>query len=282
MDYRPLSEMSRYEADQLHRIALFLDPPHDRILKVYSYAGAPFRYIGKRLAKSRLTPAFDVVLRRLNVAATWSVRSSAIYAEFRTKDHDVSGPGAVHQLDLEQVDRVVRGLAAKYFVLGNLEGALFGAMGPAGLAFDIPALVSLSLRCVAEHAVYYGFDPADEAEKRYMLTVLMLATAEDREGRQQALEQANAVAGAIAQVQAAKEVMKAIPLRVLAASVAESTSRSIAKATLGKAIPLAGAIAGAGANAGHLLGVAYTARRLYRLRFLLARYGPEVLTLISP
>ena len=80
------------------------------------------------------------------------------------------------KLDLEQVDAVVGWLDAKYTGLAFAEGATAGAAGVLGLIADIPALVTLNLRAIAEYATYYGFDVASQRERVFAMNVLGLAS----------------------------------------------------------------------------------------------------------
>ena len=87
-------------------------------------------------------------------------------SSFREKGYDVHRHADVFKLDLEQVDAVVGRLDAKYTGLAFAEGAAAGAAGVPGLIADIPALVTLNLRAIAEYATYYGFDVASQRETR--------------------------------------------------------------------------------------------------------------------
>ena len=79
-------------------------------------------------------------------------------------------------LDPKQVDKAVGWLDAKYKGLAFTEGAAAGSVGAPGPIADIPALVTLNLRAVAEYATYYGFDVASQRERLFAMHVLGLAS----------------------------------------------------------------------------------------------------------
>ena len=101
-----------------------------------------------------ISKALAGLVRVLTDAAAWAVRRDAVYAEFRTAGHDVRQPADLTALDLEQVDKAVGWLDAKYTGMAFMEGAAVGAAGAPGVIADIPALVALNLRAIAEYATY--------------------------------------------------------------------------------------------------------------------------------
>ncbi|NTV81018.1 MAG: EcsC family protein [Candidatus Aminicenantes bacterium] len=103
-----------------------------------------------------------------NDVAQWSVQKEAIYSEFRKFGHSaINKKGDVHSLDLEDVDRVVAWLDAKYKGLALTEGAGAGAMGLPAIAPDLIALIAMNLRAIGEYATYYGFDIQRQEERLF-------------------------------------------------------------------------------------------------------------------
>ena len=111
-----------------------------------------------------------------NDLAQWTVRPEAIYKEFRVSGYDVNNAKNILNLDLENIDKTVGFLAAKYKGLAGVEGAATGATGIVGLVLDIPVLVSLNLRAIGEYATYYGFDISLQSERLFAMNVLGLAS----------------------------------------------------------------------------------------------------------
>ncbi|MGH7090850.1 MAG: EcsC family protein, partial [Stellaceae bacterium] len=112
-----------------------------------------------------------------NDAAQWSVPTESIYAEFRKIGHaNVKSAADIASLDLEQIDRVVAWLDAKYKGIALVEGAGAGFAGIVGIPPDVVALVGLALRAIGEYATYYGFDISSQDERLFAMNVLGLAT----------------------------------------------------------------------------------------------------------
>ena len=144
--------------------------PVDRLgtlLKNAADVAGPPEVINKALAG---------ILGVLTDAAAWTVSPEAICEKFRKVGHDVRQLADIFALDLEQVDRTVGWLDAKYKGAAFTEGAAAGAVGAPGLIADIPALVTLNLHAIAKYATYYGFDVASQRERLFAMHVLGLAS----------------------------------------------------------------------------------------------------------
>ena len=85
-------------------------------------------------------------------------------------------PTDLTSLRLEDIDRVVDFLDAKYKGLAAAEGAVTGVAGLPGIVVDLPALVMLNLRAIGEYATYYGFDVTVQQERLFAMNVLGLAS----------------------------------------------------------------------------------------------------------
>ncbi len=112
-----------------------------------------------------------------NDAAQWSISQKAIYGEFHKAGHsNVHGPADVFGVDLEQIDKLVGWLDAKYKGIALVEGAGLGAIGLPGIPPDVAAVITLALRAVGEYATYYGFDVSLQNERLFALNILGLAS----------------------------------------------------------------------------------------------------------
>lgn len=75
--------------------------------------------------------------------AHWSISQDAIYNEFRKAGHaDIRSPKDMFGVDLEQIDRIVGWLDAKYKGIALVEGAGTGAFGLPGIPPDVAALTA--------------------------------------------------------------------------------------------------------------------------------------------
>ena len=216
----------------------------------------------------------------LNDVAQSSVRHAAIHGEYRDGGHaHVNEHADVLSLDLEQIDRAIGLLAAKYQALALAEGAATGLAGLAGIPVDVVALVLLNLRAIGEYATYCGFDPRGHQERLFAMNVLGFAssatTARDKYGT---VAQLAKIARDVSTRRPWKELKKHAFVRAVR-HIAKTLGLRLTKAKLAQIVPAAGAVFGGVFNAQFTSGVCGAAHMLYRERFLIAKYG---IALVEP
>lgn len=217
-----------------------------------------------------------------NDAAQWSVRPSAIYEEYRSGGHaEIRDAKDLVQLDLEQVDRMIGWLGAKYKGLSLTEGAGFGAMGLPGIPLDVIAIVTLNLRAIGEYATYCGFDLSSQHERLFAMNVLGLASSPTDTAKTVAMAQLVKIAQDVAKKKAWKELEKQAFVTIIK-QIAKAVGIRLTKAKLAQMIPVAGAIVGGGFNAYFTSRVCDAAYFLYRERFLAAKYGDGFIDATTP
>ena len=248
--------------------------PVDRLgtlLKNAADVAGPPEVINKALAG---------ILGVLTDAAAWTVSPEAICEKFRKVGHDVRQLADIFALDLEQVDRTVGWLDAKYKGAAFTEGAAAGAVGAPGLIADIPALVTLNLHAIAKYATYYGFDVASQRERLFAMHVLGLASSPSDSAKMPVMAQLAKIAADAAKKKAWKDIEKAALVNVFQ-QIAKALGIRLTKAKLAQAVPVMGAAVGGGFNAYYTARVCDAASHLYRERFLAEKYGPEVIDLTA-
>lgn len=231
------------------------------------------------------TPGVGTVIKKAvqgltticNDAAQWSVRPEAIFEEFRKAGHEnVRSHSDIVNLPLEDVDKVVGWLAAKYKGIAAAEGAGAGAVGAVGLVVDIPALIALNLRAVGEYAAYYGFDTTRQEERLFALNTLGLASSPTDASKALAMAQLVRLAQDVAKKVTWNELEKSVFVK-LVQEIAKALGIRLTKAKLAQAIPMVGAAVGGGFNAYFTSKVCDAAYQLYRERFLARKHGAEVI-----
>lgn len=98
----------------------------------------PRNQLGDREGASR-------TLSLLNEFAQWSVPVDGIHDVFGEK---VNGRQDIAELDLEEVDRAIGFLAAKYKGIAFAEGATAGVLGLPAIPSDVIAVLGLNLRAI--------------------------------------------------------------------------------------------------------------------------------------
>ena len=244
-------------------------PPIDRLSSLVKNAGDA---IGTGALFSVVNKALAGTMSVLGDAAGGTIRPEAIYAEYRKNGHDVLRRRGIFRLDLESVDGTVGRLDVKYKGLAFTQGAVAGAAGLPGLIADVPALVTLNLRAIAEYATYYGFDVSSQRERLFMLQVLSLASSPDAAAKQMVM----AELARIARKKSWKTLEEVVVVRVMK-QIARVVGVRLTKAKLAQAVVLLGPIVGGGFNAYYTARVCDAAWHLYRERFLAEKYGPEII-----
>lgn len=260
--------------------------------EIRAYKNPPVRSVGGLIARASMVleratdVAFDnavggavtklvaSVVELLNDGASWTVRSDTIYGEFRKAGHrDVHSAPGIQVLPLEDVDRVAKGVGRKYLALATLEGAMAGAAGGAAVVVDVPALISLALRCVNEHGAYYGFDAGLAEERAFAVRVLSVASAASHSSRRDALEDLTRYTLELRSRGDRGEVQSLVGVPLMK-KLAETLGIRLARAKLAQAVPVVGAVVGGSFNGWFLELVSRASWALYRERFLVERYGP--------
>lgn len=150
-------------------------------------------------------------------------------------------------MDLEEIDRVIGWLGAKYKTIAT-EGAGSGYAGLPGIPADIIALIALNQRAIAEYATYCGFDISIQQERLFALNVLALASSPKDVAKQVAMAQLVRIAQDVAMRKAWKKLNEHSFVQVIRI-IARSPGIRITKAKLAQIVPVAGAFVGAGFNA---------------------------------
>ncbi|WP_316013808.1 EcsC family protein [Roseobacter sp. HKCCA0434] len=212
---------------------------------------------------SRLIPveAIELVLTGANMAANLTLRRALV-------DHDFSDLAAC-----DEAADVARRWAIGY---GMTSGGAAGAAGGIGLVVDVPTSITLAMRTARAVGLAYGFGESGEAERAFVLNVLSLAGANDREQKERALRFVDRINSpeaiqdgdykAIAQMGGPGTASVAAIRKV-----AEQLGVNLGQRKAGQLVPLFGAVIGATVNAAFLSDVALAAKYAYRERWLSTR-----------
>ena len=233
-------------------------------------------FLDQPLVGEAIRKAISGVVSVCNDAAQWSVRQEAIYEEFRRAGHALETPADLTSLELEDIDRVVGFLGAKYKGLAAAEGAATGVAGLPGIVFDLPALVTLNLRAIGEYATYYGFDVTLQHERLFAMNVLGLASSPKDAAKQVAMAELVRIARDVA-MRRSWTVLEEHAFVQVIQQIARAVGVRLTKAKLAQVVPAVGAVVGSGFNAYYTARVCDAAYYLYRERFLAEKYGSDVI-----
>ena len=176
-----MPDMSPYEKQALRTIAEWKNPRRSWLDSIGELAEKPVDFATSKVLDTGvgevMNKAINGALLALNDMAAATVRQDGVFSKFREAGHAVSHHRDIFQLELAQVDRVVGNLGTQYMVPAFGEGAATGMAGIVGIAADVPLLFGINLRAIADHATHYGFDVGNQAERAYILHVLMYSSA---------------------------------------------------------------------------------------------------------
>jgi len=278
-----------YDRAALKAIQEFKTPSTNLIKRFFKTMNYPLEWTADVVME---LPLFGKVMKKatggivslLNDAASYSVRTKAIYRDFHKAGHDVSCAADIHLLSLEEVDKVVGLLALKYKSLalgiGGSAGsasALGPAAGAAAIAADITALITLNLRAIGEYATYYGFDIDNQGERLFAFKVLNGASDSSAAAKQLAMCELTGMARQVAQKSSWEALKKNVLIKVIH-DIAKKLGIRLTKAKLAQIIPGLGGAIGAGYDIYFTASVCDTAFFLYRERFLAKKYGVDVIS----
>lgn len=212
-----------------------------------------------------------------NDVAQWSVARESIYTEFRKAGHEgIHAAADIFGMKLQDIDRVVGWLDAKYKGIALVEGAGLGALGLPGIPPDVVALITLNLRAIGEYATYYGFDISLQEERLFAMNVLGLASSPTDASKALAMAQLVKIAEDVAKKRAWKQLEQHAFVQLIQ-QISKALGIRLTKNKLAQILPLAGAAVGGGFNAYFTSNVCQAAYYLYRERFLAEKYGADVI-----
>ncbi len=173
-----MASLTEYEAEQVRRIALWKAERPGRLLTSYRALTRP---ISKWVAK--VVPGSMVHATLAKVEAASEIQETA--ADI-IKDAGIGAiPDLLHR-PLEECDRLADRVSVRSEHYAMLEGVLPAAAGVAlpGLggvagAVDVPFMLESALRAVRRVGHCYGFALDTEADRRFVLAVLDIASQDD-------------------------------------------------------------------------------------------------------
>ncbi|OAT78152.1 hypothetical protein A9B99_18615 [Mangrovibacter phragmitis] len=271
-----------YDKKTLLEIHAWKNPQRGWLDKAIDVVNKPLNAAGEAVLSTpvvgdAIQKAAEGLISVCNDAAQWSVRSEAVFEEFRSDGHNhIEQHSDIKTLRLEDIDKTVGWLAAKYKGIALAEGAGAGVAGIAGLAVDIPTLITLNLRAIGEYATYYGFDIAKQEERLFAYNILAFSSSPTDMSKNLAMAQLIKISQQVAKNQAWKQLEQHTFVQIIR-QIASTLGIRLTKAKLAQAIPMTGAIVGGGFNAYFTSKVCEAAYYLYRERFLAELYGASII-----
>jgi len=163
------AKLTRHEAEQVRQIAAWKSQPPNPLDEVSKMITLPWaRFL------ERIVPDWIVAT---TIEGAYHLAQALASPEPTKRMAAVEDLAELREQSLAKCDRVAARVATSARCISLFEGAVTGAGGVATTVLDIPLLFVLSLRTIQKIGHCYGY-PLDQAEdRRYMLGVLITATA---------------------------------------------------------------------------------------------------------
>ncbi len=166
------------------------------------------------------------------------------------------------------------------------EGGSTGAMGLAGLAADIPALFTISLRLIRQVGTCYGHNMSSEGEQEYVMHVLHVGSTPNLKAKMECLVALKQIEQVLLKVSwmkmseaLARKELSRLSLLAAMRQFAQRLGVQLTKRKALQIVPLVGALVGASFNALFVNDVGRAAYMAYRRRRIAELEGPGAATI---
>jgi len=265
VDYR---DFSPYENKQIEAIKEWKSQEPGVLNKAVSTVLSPLTWLVQKVVpESAIKGALNLgnILAR-KLADIGDIKKSAGVAEINE----------LKTKDLEQSDKLANSVHVKAVLIASGEGAGAGFFGLPGMAVDIPAIITLSLRTIHKIGMCYGYEVKDENDQNFIYGILSAAGANTIPEKVAALTYLRSIEVAIAKQtwkviaeKAAVEQFSKEAGIMLIKNLAKQIGVNITKRKALAAIPVVGAAVGGSVNGWYINDIAWSARRAFQERWLM-------------
>ena len=259
--------LSDYELSQIQQIQSWKTADPAVALYKANFMFLPF---------SRLTLAFLPIK-----AIHKSLQFTNNVAEWLTDKEDILRTAGISQIvelqtrSLELSDHLADHVHNWGIALASAEGGSAGALGLLGIAFDIPAIITLALRTVHKIGVCYGFEANTDAEKQFVISVLAASGSNEMSEKIAAIATLHTIRSTLTRqltediaMKAASETLGREAGLVTIQNIARQLGINITRRKALQLIPVLGAAIGASVNGWFVREAGWAARRMYQERWM--------------
>ena len=202
-------------------------------------------------------------------------------AEWLTDKQDILRDGGIEKIedlkhkDLQLSDKLANEVHNWANATAAMEGVATGATGLPGMAIDIPALITMSLRVIHKIGLCYGYECKSESDKQLVYGIMSVAGANNTKEKVLALANIQAVKVMISKTAWRKMAEKAAAKKVSREAVviaiknlAKQLGINLTRRKALQAIPIVGGVVGASMNVAFINDIAWAARRTFQEMWL--------------
>ncbi|TKF14181.1 EcsC family protein [Vibrio genomosp. F6] len=217
------------------------------------------------------TAAIKGILDFSSTAAEWLTDTNDIL-----RDAKVTAITDLKYKDLELSDDLANEIHNWAIGIATAEGAGTGAAGVAGIAVDIPAIITLALRTIHKIGICYGFEVKTKEDREFVLAILSASGANDMSEKVAALTTLRTIEVNITKQTWKKMAQKAAEDKMCQEAaimsiktLAKQLGINLTKRKALQAIPAIGAVVGGSVNGWYIKEVGWAARRAFQERWLI-------------
>lgn len=175
------------------------------------------------------------------------------------------------QTDLERCDHLIASETSSAIKLAAAEGGVLGACGLPGMVFDLPAIMTLSMRSIYLSGLCYGVDLNLLGGKNIAFQILAMSSSNSVRDKMTSLAALRAIQVALSREtfkqmagKAAENVFSTQGAILTARNLARQLGVNLTKRKMAQIIPLLGAGIGAAVNACYIADVCECAKRTFQ------------------
>lgn len=262
-----LRKPTEYEKSEFNSIQKWEHEPPNIVNQALGVVSAPVVWLAQKLVPQK---AIEGCLNLANAAGSALADTSDIL-----RDGGVSKISDLKTGKLEVCDGIANSVHNWALAFATAEGGAAGFFGLAGMAVDIPALITFSLRSIHKVGLCYGYESITGEDERFILNVLSAAGANNPTEKMAAITTMRSIQQMImkttwkkmAETAAEKSFSKEAGVMAIKA-LAKQLGINITKRKALQAIPFIGAGIGATMNAQYINDICWAARRSFQKRWL--------------
>lgn len=260
-------KMTTYEQEQAKAIRKWKDKEPSVVSQTTGWVLKPLNW-----AVEKIIPASVIkgALTAANSAAEWLTDTQDIL-----RDGGVEKIEDLRDKDLKLSDKLANEVHNWANATAAIEGAATGAIGLAGMAVDVPALITMSLRVIHKIGLCYGYECKSESDKQLVYGIMSAAGANNTKEKVLALANIQAVKVMITKTAWRKMAEKAAANKVSREAViltiknlAKQLGVNLTRRKALQAIPVVGGVVGATMNVAFINDISWAARRTFQEMWL--------------
>jgi hypothetical protein len=262
-----INNLTQYEKEQVNEIKEWKKQEPGVLSKTFGVAVKPLAWLVNKIVPEK---AIRGVLDFSNSMAQWLSDTKDIKRDGKVKKIE-----RLKTKSLKLSDHLANEVHNWAIGMAVAEGAGAGAFGLAGMAVDIPTIITIALRTIHKIGLCYGYEANNMIEKEYILGILSVASSNTVAEKNAALAFLKSAEVLIikttwkkmAETAAQKQLSKEAGI-IAIKNMAKQLGVNLTKRKALAAIPVIGAAVGGSVNGWYMKEVGWAARHKYQERWL--------------